>query len=287
MTARLLILNADDYGLSDGISRGVLRAHDTGLISSVSVLAVGPAVDRAVAGLRDRPGLGVGAHLAVVGEDPPLLTAREIPTLVDGHGAFKPGWRSFTTAAMAGRVDMADVRREFGAQLERLVRDLGLPLGHVDTHQHLHLYPPIGRIVAELATKWGIPAVRVPTSTAPGPRGIVVRHWSRSLATRLRSAGLDFPEGYGGLDEAGSLTLSRTQRLVERLARGPARTFEVNFHPGEPTASDRIRYAWGYQWEAELAGLTSAALRETLRRLDLRLGRFTDLPAADGGPARR
>ncbi|MFH8979881.1 ChbG/HpnK family deacetylase [Streptomyces varsoviensis] len=279
MRPRLLIFSADDYGLSEDISRGILRAHDTGLVSSVSVLAVGPAVVRAAAGLRDRPGLGVGAHLAAVGEDPPLLSQREIPTLVDRRGAFKTGWRSFMTAAMAGRVDMADVRREYDAQLERLVRDLRLRPGHIDTHQHLHLYPPIARVVTELATRWGITAVRVPTSAVPGPRGMVIRRWSRSLSTRLRAAGLAFPAGYGGLDEAGSLTLSSAERLLERLARGPARTIEVNFHPGEPSAADRLRYAWGYRWEEELAGLTSPALRETLRRLDLRLGRFTDLPA--------
>ncbi|WP_432106587.1 ChbG/HpnK family deacetylase [Streptomyces sp. AA1529] len=91
MTARLLVLSADDHGLSDGSSRGILRAHDTRLSSSVPVLAVGPATGRAVAGLRDRPVVGAGAQLAVVGEDRPLLTACEIPTLVGHHGAFRPG----------------------------------------------------------------------------------------------------------------------------------------------------------------------------------------------------
>ncbi|MFF8940328.1 ChbG/HpnK family deacetylase [Streptomyces paradoxus] len=287
MTRRLLIVNADDYGLSEEISRGILRAHDAGVVTSVSVLAVGPAVARAAAWLRDRPGLGVGGHLAAVGEDPPLLSAREIPTLVDRRGAFRLGWRSFMTAAIAGRVDMADVRREFEAQLERLRYELGLKLTHVDTHQHLHLYPPVARIVTELAGERGIGAVRVPTSAAPGPRGMVIRHWSRALSTRLRAAGLSFPEAYGGLDEAGSLTLLRAERLLGRLARGPAGTIEVNCHPGEPTAGDRIRYAWGYRWEEELAGLTSPSLRETLRRLDLDLGSFTDLPTPGAQAASR
>ncbi|MEV4625748.1 ChbG/HpnK family deacetylase [Micromonospora sp. NPDC049523] len=274
---RLLIVNADDYGLSEAISRGILRGYDEGVVTSTSVLAVGPAVVRSAAWLRDRPGLEVGAHLAVVGEDPPLLSAREIPTLVDRRGGFRLSWRSFMVAAVAGRVDPADVRREYAAQLERLVRDLGLELTHVDTHQHLHLFPPVARIVAELAESHGIRAVRLPTSAARGPRGFGVRRWSRALSARLTDSGLVFPAAYGGLDEAGSLTLSRTQQLLERLARGPAETIEVNFHPGEPTAEDRARYAWGYRWEEELAGLTDPALRETLQRLDLKLGGFADL----------
>jgi predicted glycoside hydrolase/deacetylase ChbG (UPF0249 family) len=277
MTRRLLIVNADDYGLTEAISRGILRAHDAGIVTSTSVLAVGPAVARAAAWLRDRPGLRVGAHLAVVGEDPPLLTAREIPTLVDRRGALRIGWRSFMVAAVAGRVDPADVRREFDAQLERLVRELGLAPTHLDTHQHLHLYPPIARVVTELAVSRGIGAVRVPTSAARGPRGLGVRRWSRALAARLTAAGLAFPAAYGGLDEAGGLTLAPAERLLGRLAGGPADSIEINFHPGEPTAADRARYAWGYRWEEELAGLTDPRLRDTVRRLGLSLGVFADL----------
>lgn len=277
MTRRLLIVNADDYGLSEGISRGILRTHDAGVVTSTSVLAVGPAVGRTVPWLEDRTGLEVGAHLAAVGEDPPLLTAREIPTLVDRCGAFRVGWRSFMVAAVAGRIDLADVRREFEAQLERLVRDLGLHPKHLDTHQHIHLYPPVAQVVTELARSRGIGAVRVPTSAARGPRGVGVRRWSRALAARLTAAGLAFPGAYGGLDEAGDLTLSRAEDLLERLARGPADSIEINCHPGEPTADDRARYAWDYRWEAEVAGLTDPRLRETLQRLDLDTGGYTDL----------
>ncbi|MFH9611367.1 ChbG/HpnK family deacetylase [Streptomyces sp. NPDC017448] len=295
MTGRLLVVNADDYGLSEGISRGILRAHDAGVVTSVSVLAVGPAVARSVAWLRERPALGVGAHLAVVGEDPPLLSAREVPTLVGRSGSFRPGWRAFMRAAVAGRVDMADVEREFRAQLDRLVDGFGLALSHLDTHQHLHLYPPVARIVARLAAERGIGAVRVPRSAAPGPRGWVIRHWSRALTSRLEVAQLAFPQAYGGLDEAGELTLPRLEALVGTLARGPAGVIEVNCHPGEPTAKDRARYAWGYRWEEELAGLTAPSLRQTLQRLDLRLGSFRDLPspgvrgpgAGQGGPPGR
>jgi predicted glycoside hydrolase/deacetylase ChbG (UPF0249 family) len=295
VTERLLVVNADDYGLSEGISRGILRAHDAGVVTSVSVLAVGPAVASSAAWLRDRPALGVGAHLAAVGEDPPLLSAREIPTLVDRRGLFRRSWRAFMTAAVTGRVDMADVHREFQAQLDRLVDDLGLTLSHIDTHQHLHLYPPVAQVVTRLAADRGVGAVRVPTSAAPGPRGLVIRHWSRALASRLSVAQLAFPQAYGGLDEAGAMTLPRFEALVDRLARGQADAIEVNCHPGEPTPGDRARYAWGYRWEEELAGLTSPFLRATLQRLELRLGRFSDLPApgmraprAEGGePPRR
>ena len=75
---RLLIVNADDFGLTDGVCRAIVRAHREGIVTSTSALAVGPAFHRCASMLDDVPELGVGVHLAAVGEDPPLLSAREI-----------------------------------------------------------------------------------------------------------------------------------------------------------------------------------------------------------------
>ncbi|HEX7094516.1 MAG TPA: ChbG/HpnK family deacetylase, partial [Acidimicrobiales bacterium] len=86
MNRRLLIVNADDYGLTAAVSAGILRAHRNGIVTSTSVLALAPGFRQSAAWLLDEPSLGVGAHLALVGEDPPLLSAREIPTLVDRRG---------------------------------------------------------------------------------------------------------------------------------------------------------------------------------------------------------
>ena len=98
----------------------------------------------AAASLRDS-GLGVGAHLALVGHQGPVLTAREVPSLVDRRGELAPSWRPFLTRCALGRVDPDDVRREFAAQVEAL-RSNGLTLTHLDTHQNLHLWPSIARV---------------------------------------------------------------------------------------------------------------------------------------------
>src|SRR4051812_5129885 len=81
--ARLLIVNADDYGLTPGVSRAIVDGHRDGIVTSTSVIALGPAFAATRPWLDEVPALGTGAHLAAVGEDPPLLSAREIPTLVD------------------------------------------------------------------------------------------------------------------------------------------------------------------------------------------------------------
>jgi hypothetical protein len=111
--------------------------------------------------LLDNPGLDVGAHLAIVGEDPPLLTAREIPTLVDQRGALPLSYRTVILRGLVGRLDPDDVRREFAAQLER-IRSAGITVSHLDTHQHTHLWPAVAGVLVELARQHDIPAVRTP-----------------------------------------------------------------------------------------------------------------------------
>ena len=83
---RLLIVNADDYGLTEGISRGILHAHREGIVTSTSAMPLGPAYPKVAKWLAGEDVLGVGVHLAAVGEDPPLLSAREIPSLVGRRG---------------------------------------------------------------------------------------------------------------------------------------------------------------------------------------------------------
>ncbi|MGH9267108.1 MAG: hypothetical protein ACRD0D_02920, partial [Acidimicrobiales bacterium] len=62
-----------------------------------------------------------GVHLAAVGEDPPLLSRSEVPTLFAGRGSpLCETWSGFLRRAVAGRVDPDDVRREFTAQLAGL-----------------------------------------------------------------------------------------------------------------------------------------------------------------------
>jgi predicted glycoside hydrolase/deacetylase ChbG (UPF0249 family) len=277
--SRLLVVNADDMGLTPGVCRAVHRGHADGVITSTSVLAVGAAFDEAATRLRDLPGLAVGAHLAIVGEDRPLLSAAEIPTLVDREGCFPLSYRTVVARGAAGRIDPADVRREFAAQLER-VAGIGVPITHLDTHQHTHLWPAVAGVVVELARNAGVPSVRLPTSRRRGPLGLGVRLLSGRLRARLQRAGLRTTGDYAGLDEAGALDEARFAGALHRLARAGAPSAEVNTHPGEAGEAALSRFAWGYRWAEELTMLTAPATRELVGRLGYRLGSFADLAGA-------
>lgn len=274
-TEPLLVITADDYGLTDGVCRAIAAAHRRGVVTATSVLAVGRSFDYGAQLLRDLPTLAVGAHLALVGEDPPLLSAREIPTLVGKSGRFPLTYRTVAGRAALRRIDPDDVRREFAAQLAR-IRDAGLQPEHLDTHQHLHLWPSIGRVVADLAVESGIRAVRRPWSAGRGPTGFAVRLLGRSLARRLRDRQLLSTATYAGLDEAGRLDRAGVERALRRAAERAAGSLEINTHPGEED-DDMSRFAWSYRWSDELRLLQAPATAELIEERGFRLGSMSSL----------
>lgn len=273
--SRLLIVNADDYGLTEGVSKAILATARDGIVTSTSVLAVAPAFDRTSRWLAGT-NLGVGAHFAVVGEDPPLLSAREVPTLVDERGAFSASWRQLLPRVAARRVDPDDLRREFTAQLER-IEAAGLKITHVDTHQHVHLWPSVGRIVLDVARAAGVSAVRIIRSGNRSPIGLAVNRLGRRFERKAAAAGFRWPETATGLDEAGALGGDRLIDAMERLAATGAESAELAAHPGEAGDADLDRYQWGYEWAAELESLCSPAAHDAVARHGFRLGTYADL----------
>jgi chitin disaccharide deacetylase len=272
---RLLIVNADDYGLTTAVSRAILTAADTGIVTSTSVLAVAPAFGATAPALASS-GLGAGAHLAAVGEDPPLLSAREVPTLVDERGAFSRSWRHLLPKVAAGRVDRDDLRREFTAQVEA-ISGAGITITHVDTHQHVHLWPTIGTVVLEVAAAAGVSAVRIIRSGGRTPVGVVVNRLGRRFEGAATAAGFRWPATATGLDEAGNLAGDRLVAAIDRLGAGGAASAELAAHPGEGDDADLDRCRWGYRWADELAALRSPAARAAVDRHGFRLGSYADL----------
>jgi predicted glycoside hydrolase/deacetylase ChbG (UPF0249 family) len=276
--SRLLIVNADDYGLTRGVSRAIIRAHKEGIVTSTSALALGPAFVETAPWLADAPDLGVGVHLAIVGEDPPLLSAKEIPSLVDRSGRLHLSWRQLLPRAATGRIDAADVEREMAAQLDAVTQAVGADrLTHVDTHQHLHLWPAIGRVVVNLASRARIPAVCVTRSLGRSPVGRAVNALGGRFDRRAERAGLLSPRAFAGFDEGGTLAEVALVSTIGALAATGAASAEVGIHPGEEGDADLARYEWGYRWGDELAAVCSPAARQAVDDGGFTLGSFAAL----------
>jgi len=267
----LLIINADDYGLTEATSRTILDCHHNGVLTSTSVLVPAPGFAGSVAWLRDHGDLGVGVHLALVGEDPPVLSAAEIPSLVDAQGRFPISWKQFARAAALGRIDSADVERELGAQVDSVLQH-DVTLTHLDSHQHLHEWPTLWPVVRRLADAAGVRAVRTTRTAGVAPMAVL----GRLAAWRAGRSGLVTTDRFAGFSHSGSLTETELLAAVDSIPVGVA-SVEIGCHPGAVEDPDRSRYDWGFRWSDEAAGLRSPVVRERILAAGHRLGTFGDL----------
>lgn len=139
MIVRRLVVNADDFGQSEGITRGVIEAHERGIVTSASLMVLWPAATVAAAYARRTQGsLSTGLHV-------------DLGEWIWCDGAW---------ACRYQRVDLTDTRaveREVRAQLERFRDLLGRNPTHLDSHQHVHRREPVRSTIAQIANELGVP----------------------------------------------------------------------------------------------------------------------------------
>ena len=123
---RTLVVNADDFGASEGVNRVIIQAHVHGIVTSTSLMVTGRGREEAAELAREHPELGVGLHWDLDGDRVPLEDGRA-------------------------------VRDELARQLDAFDRLMGRPPTHVDSHHHVHRRAEIAPIAREL-----VAALRVP-----------------------------------------------------------------------------------------------------------------------------
>ena len=277
-----LIVHGDDFGFSESINRGVVRAHTDGILTSTSLAAAGSAFEDAVALARAHPGLDLGVHLTLTGERPAAPPA-SVPSLNDGMSLW-PTPAEFLKRYVRGAIAIGDVERELHAQLRR-VFDAGLSISHLDGHQHLHALPRIRGVVAELARRYGIRFVRRPREQL---RPFMLRdphRLGRAAATvALRLLCASPPEWrarstdhFVGFYFGGRLDRAHLATLIGALPR--AGTCELMCHPGADS-SERGHFAADYDRRAECDALCDPDIADALRKRGVRLVSFADIAGA-------
>ena len=152
-----LIINADDFGFSEGVTRGIVEAHAAGSVTSASIMANGIDWDNAVRLARATRTLGFGVHLNLV-QGRPLL---RVPSLTDPATNEFYSLGVLALRAVAGRIDRGELEAETRAQIER-VRGAGIAVTHLDSHRHAHALPAIFPVVARVVRDAGIRVIRIP-----------------------------------------------------------------------------------------------------------------------------
>src|SRR5689334_13538773 len=97
----ILIVNADDFGMTEGHNSAIVDAHRSGIVTSTSLLANGYSFDHAVALAKQQPTLGVGVHLTLT-EGPSVANGVDVLLGPDGKLPFSN--QPFARALLTGRL---------------------------------------------------------------------------------------------------------------------------------------------------------------------------------------
>lgn len=274
---RQLIVNADDFGLTEQVSRGILDAHRGGIVTSATLMANGGAFDAAVSMSRRAPRLGVGVHLNLT-EGEPVSPARSIPSLVKSGGRLHSSPGRLLQGILTRRVNLAEVEIELRAQIDK-VRRAGISPTHLDGHKHVHILPGISDVVIRLAQEFSIRNVRCPQEKAPGFApllrvgqnsgiaaakqyivGRAVSAFGQRFKEKLAEAGLFSSEHFYGVSQTGFLDARSIQDILEGLPEGVS---ELMCHPGHLDADLVKSGTWLLaQREVEILALTAPEVRK-------------------------
>src|SRR5215831_2317450 len=281
---RRLIVNADDFGISETVNEAVIRAFTEGVLTSCSLMVTGAACEHAVSLARAHPGLAVGLHLVTV-MGRAMLPPAEIPTLVDASGNFA------TNSIVAGLKyyfspqARDELRRELRAQFEAFAAT-GLRLSHIDGHLHMHVHPVVFQAAVVLGTRYGVRRMRVPQEEYrlavkfdrqhAGTKAvytILFKGLARRMQRQLRVSGFVYAERVYGNLHSGRMDEQYFLYMLDHLS---ADTNEIYFHPAVYPA-DGLLNAAAQQGMREFAALTSPRVHHRAHELGITLTNYFDL----------
>jgi predicted glycoside hydrolase/deacetylase ChbG (UPF0249 family) len=254
---RRLVVNADDFGFTRDVNRGIIEAHQNGILTATTLMANGAAFDDAVRLARENPQLDIGAHLVLVGQPPFPMTVAQL-----------------TREVMLGRIRIYE---ELSAQVRRIL-DAGLNPSHLDTHKHTHLLPPVLDAVARVSEEFKIPWVRRPFDFPSQPGGV---SWKKRAVSRafgavrgrfervLKEHGCRWTDHFAGFQITGKFNAGDVAELIRSLPEGST---EFMCHPGICGAELRAaRTRLKESREEELRALTAPEVRDALREAGVEL----------------
>jgi len=260
-SVRYLVVVADDFGIGPATSRGILDLAAKGLVTGTVLLVNSPYAEEAVRAWRQAgANLELGWHPCLT-MDPPILPAKEVPSLVGPDGCFWP-LAAFMRRAFWGRIRASEVEAELTAQLHRFWNLTGQPPSVVNSHQHVQLFNPVGISLQKiLANHRPLPYFRRICEPwhmirrIPGAR--IKRAFLSSLGRRDANHQNDI--GFPGNEWLAGITdppwVADGEFLVRWLTQIPGEIVELTCHPGywDPSLIGRDCNAWDGRLQRRVA----------------------------------
>jgi predicted glycoside hydrolase/deacetylase ChbG (UPF0249 family) len=261
---RLLIINADDFGVSPAVNVGTLKALKFGLVKTTTIIVPGPAFDEAAKMVKDNPGLDVGIHLTLScgygkGNFGPVLSPREVPSLVGKNGYFRG-------AAEIIFVNKEEAVKEFRAQIARAIA-AGIQPSHIDCHMGCYEWRlDLFMAAIQLAKEYGLPM-----RNGLALRKFLVR-WKGVLSSDRFSMFYDVDES------------RREQTYFSCFKQLKSGVNELAVHVAEPIPGRMDDPSEHGRRDNELRIFTSPKTRELLDQLGIKLIGYRELQRLQKNP---
>ncbi len=247
---------ADDYGMHPDINAGILYCIEHRLVTGVSVAVCGEAagkeqLQKLSECRRRNPWLRIGLHCMLTEAN----ALSGVSSITDREGAFTTHVLGLFPPLLRGKISMSDVRSEWHRQVHVLT-EAGLPIDHLDSHQHVHLYPGLWEQTLSLAEELRAATVR------SGYQSVydAIRTGNPHLVAFQLLARRRFTGRSGSGRTLGVLCSTKFEfsRISKQLAKSVARNepVEIMVHPGffSPAVEERFGY-WHATWENEIKEL--------------------------------
>jgi chitin disaccharide deacetylase len=263
-----LIINADDYGRSPDISRGIREAHLRGVVTSTTCMMNIPttAADIALA-LRETPELAMGVHL-VLSMGRPLVRRESKSSITDDNGNF---FKYGPLLEQVPHIKIEEAQAEWRAQIEAFIQEAGRRPSHLDSHHHASYFSAdLFRAMLELANEYGCP-IRFPFGNNVSQE---LQEANRHLTDLIQEFPVRHPDHFlvDFYDEA-----ANHANLLNIIHNLPDGTSELMCHPGYVDDAFANESIYNRQRERELTILTDPSIRAAIEAGGIELITFADL----------
>lgn len=247
-----IIIHADDFGISKEITNGILKGCDYGVLTSVSIVANGSALEYAIEEAQKRPHLRLSIHLNFL-EGSAVSEPRKVNLLVDKKGKFCHSfvglWMRYNQSNSSDRnIFKQQIKTEIKAQIQKITDYLGSPCEvNVDSHNHYHMIPFVFEALLELTKEIKIDYIRIPEEkffwclgdrhahriylSANIIKHSVLHYLSGGYKRRLDQAAIRYPQYFIGVLFSGCMSEKIVGAALSSLQNRQG-TIEILFHPG-------------------------------------------------------
>jgi len=276
---KYLIINADDFGLHSGINKGIQLMFEKKIVRSASFITNTDLFEDSLNIIRQFPDVSVGVHLNLT-DGGPISSGCSSGLLLNKEGNFLGDHLQVLRSVFLHFLKLEDlIRVEFDCQFKRRLAK-NIKISHLDSQGHIHIFPPLFKIILKAACKFKIPFVRI--SAEPiffqgrVPRWDIVSlnilSWRAKL--NLRGKNVRYTDYFFGLRYAGKFTKDTMTQLIKQLKPGVA---EIAVHLGCDNQNISKQFKWGYSWSDELKALEDNDIMKTIKLMDVNLINFNDI----------